>query len=76
MPNWEGAYWEGFNFASPIIRDDRVPMTLADFQELRRAVRLGGAEFLQRVLEIGAARFFDDKKVLEIPEPVDPGNVD
>ena len=48
-------------------------MTKKGFLELRRAARLGGAEFLQRILEVGAKVYFGDE---DLDGPIDPQNID
>jgi uncharacterized protein (DUF1778 family) len=58
---------------APIIRDNRVPMTKNDFLQLQRAVRLGGTEFLQRILEIGRTSHFQEE---DLDEPIDPQTID
>ena len=62
------------NPEAPIIRDNRVPMTPEDFRQLRKAVRLGGTEFVQNILRIGKNAFFAEEEPLD--EPIDPQNVD
>ena len=64
---------EYVNPAAPIVRDDRVPMTKKDFLQLQRAVRLGGTEFVQRILQVGAKVYIDDE---ELDEPIDPLTID
>ena len=61
------------NGDAPIIRDNRVPMTKKGFLELRRAARLGGAEILQRILEVRAKVYFGDE---DLDEPIDPQTID
>ncbi len=58
---------------TPIVRDDRVPMTRDGFRELENAVRLGGTEFLQRILEIGRTSYFREE---DLDEPIDPETID
>ena len=61
------------NPAAPIVRDDRVPMTKKDFLQLQRAVRLGGTEFVQRILQVGAKVYCDEE---DLDEPIDPQTID
>ena len=64
---------EYLNPDAPIVRDDRVPMTKNDFRELENAVRLGGTEFLQRILEIGRTTYYQEE---DLDEPIDPQAID
>jgi len=59
-------------FAKPVLQD-RNPIRGKDFFELRRAIHLGGTEFLKRVLEHGATHDFADE---DLDEPIDPQTID
>ena len=54
-------------------QERRDPMTKKGFLELRRAARLGGAEFLQRILGVEAKVYFGDE---DLDEPIDPQTID
>jgi len=58
---------------APVIRDNRVPLTKEDFLRIQRAARLGGTEFLQCVLQIGAKMYCEDE---DLDEPIDPEIID
>jgi uncharacterized protein (DUF1778 family) len=57
---------------SPIIRDGRKPMRREDFFVLRRALNLGGTEFMKQVLQEGLKSYFSGEPV---DEPIDPRTI-
>ena len=58
---------------APIVRRRYPAMTDSDYLELRKAVRLGGTEFMHMVLRDALESYFKGQCV---DEPVDPSNVD
>jgi len=57
---------------SPIIRDARKPINREDFFAFRRAVDLGGTEFMKQVLQVGLDKYFSGEPV---EEPIDPRTI-